>query len=284
MNNLSRHIRSLALVAILIAAFASCRSQKESSVTAVPGGGTTAVTPYETLISSSSPSWTAVRVPFTLRLTSPKEISLGGIATMSRDRSVLLSFRMLGFEVAALQVTGDSLTVIEKMNKQYLTVPVSKALGGFDACVANVQDLLTGRAFLLGADSLSLAMASDFTLARADGGRSWTLSPKRLPRLAAYSFSLSPSGRLEALNIVPDSYPEATVAYPSHAATPCGEMASSAAISAEVKDSPLRAVIDWDWRKARFDSDVDVRPLTVGRGYRPLDVSSLLKMLPSQNK
>lgn len=282
MNRPAGHILALLLALLAAVISTSCHTQKEASSSA-PAAGQETVSPFMALTASCQPGWEAVRVPFSLRLTSPKEMTVGGIATMSRDSSILLSFRMLGFEVAALQVNGDTLTVIEKMNKQYLTVPVANALGGLDACVANIQDILTGRIFLLGTPAVTADMESRFSLKSTDDGRAWILAPKKQPHGARYSFSLTPSGRLEALTVVPDGFQEATAAYSSAADTPAGSMATAIDISAELKGKPLRATIEWDWRKARFDSDVEIKPLSVGRGYRQLDISSLLKKLPAQN-
>lgn len=282
MSNPRSIVSLLSLAIVMALAFSAC-SPKRQTVAPATVPGTETVDPYEALVESCSPGWRQLRVPFTLRLISPKEVSIGGTATMDRDRLVILSLRMLGFEVGALQVTGDTLTVIEKMNRQYLTAPIAKALGGFDANVANIQDLLCGRVFILGADSITADMRRDFDITPdRDNARRLILTPRRQPRGARYAFAINTRSRLEDLTVIPGKHPEATVTYSGHADTPCGTMASSMTIVAEVNGKPVEALIEWDWRRARFDADVEIRPVTIGRGYKPLDIQSLLKKLPAK--
>ena len=69
---------------------------------------------------------------------------------MQRDRSVHLSLRFLGMEVASLMVTRDSIFALYKLERLYFAESISDLLGGFPATVGNVRDLLLGRAFILG--------------------------------------------------------------------------------------------------------------------------------------
>lgn len=57
---------------------------------------------------SEGGSWHDVVLPVKLSLKSPTSFSLGGRATIVRDSVVYMSFRVLGFEAAVLNVTADS--------------------------------------------------------------------------------------------------------------------------------------------------------------------------------
>lgn len=53
-------------------------------------------------------TWHDMTLPVKLSLKSPTSFSMGGRATIVRDSVVYMSFRVLGFEAAVLNVTADS--------------------------------------------------------------------------------------------------------------------------------------------------------------------------------
>lgn len=283
MNKMIRAIL-FAAAALLIAVVPACNTQKKAAATPGSSMAGEATSGYDAMVSSYT-SWQRIRVPFNLRLIAPANFSIGGTATFERGKSIHLSLRMIGMEVAALQVTPDSLIVVEKMNRQYLAVPVAKALGGLDASIDNIQDLLTGRAFILGADSLTLAMKDRFKILYTDPGRPWLLTPAKQPSGVSYSFAVSPEGPLSSLTVEADKGPQINFTYSSPALVPSrGALDASMLISSELKGKDFRLIIDWDFSRARWDADVEPKSLTIGAGYRPLNVDALLKSLPASAK
>ena len=265
---------------LLLAILPACHTQRQTSSPA-PTETTAAVDGYRSMVEAYLP-WQRLRVPFTLKLLAPQKVSIGGTATFERSKGIHKSMKMFGMEVAVLQVDADSLTVVEKMNKQYLTIPVASALGGLDASVDNIQDLLTGRAFILGADSLTTSMARLFTIADPSGATSWLLTPRKQPAEASYSFAISSTGALSALRVDTRSNQQANATYTSIPSIPGhGAFASSMLVTTRVKDKDLQLMIEWDFSRARWDDDVEPKSITIGRGYKQLSIDKLLKNLPA---
>lgn len=277
---MNKFLASAATLLILAGiTLAGCSTQKKAIAT--PGATTTEerAIGYDA-VKASYGNWNRVRVPFTLRLNAPQKASISGTATMERGRLLLLSMRVLGIEMAVVQVTPDSATFVDKMNRRYLSLPVDKALGGFDANLSNIQDLLTGRAFLLGTDSLAATRQSDFNISVIDAGRAWTLTPRRTPKEAAYSFTFNPANELTGLTVTPKGHPEATLGYSDTAGTPEGIFASLLSIDLTVKDKRIDATLEWNWNRARYDNDVDATPVKISGNYKPINPEALIKSLP----
>ncbi|WP_303041674.1 DUF4292 domain-containing protein, partial [Duncaniella muris] len=179
-------LQTLGLLLITLTALlaSSCRSGRNAAGSNTGDysqntGKTLSQSQLKTMLNSLSDSygtWSDVKIPLTLRLKSPKKISIGGTLTMQRDRSVHLSLRFLGMEVASLMVTQDSIFALYKLERLYFAESISDLLGGFPATVGNVQDLLLGRAFILGDTPLA---PSRCTLAGTP--ENWTITPSGTP-------------------------------------------------------------------------------------------------------
>ncbi|MDE5838665.1 MAG: DUF4292 domain-containing protein, partial [Paramuribaculum sp.] len=88
--------------------------------------------------------WSRVRVPVTIRLSSPANMSVGATVTMIRDTSITISAKVIGMEVFVAQATNDSVLIVDKMHRQYLGKNISDALAGLPFNASSVQDVLTG--------------------------------------------------------------------------------------------------------------------------------------------
>lgn len=87
--------------------------------------------------------WTDLYVPVKLELTEPARMSISGRATIVRDRSIYLSLRMIGMEVATVYVDADSIFATEKVHRQMIAVGFDATLGR-KLTVGELQDLLLG--------------------------------------------------------------------------------------------------------------------------------------------
>lgn len=79
------------IAAMICGIFVGCSGHK-AALSLAPEGGT----------------WHDMTLPVKLSLKSPTSFSMGGRATIVRDSVVYMSFRVLGFEAAVLNVTADS--------------------------------------------------------------------------------------------------------------------------------------------------------------------------------
>ena len=71
-------------------------------------------------------NWKDLSIPFKLRLTAPKSMSVSGRATMVRGKSIQLSFRVLGLEVPKVVMRQDSIFAMEKIKNRYVAESMSK--------------------------------------------------------------------------------------------------------------------------------------------------------------
>ncbi len=267
------------ILPIIIAALtlSACHSPKSSA----PEADWQRLRGFEAIEASYS-DWQRLRVPVTINLISPKQMSISGVATMVRDSSVNISLRMLGFEVGVIDINPDSITAAIKVNRQYASFPIGNFTDRFGFTAANVQDLLTGRVFLLGANNLTPAMSSDFKAVTPEDGAKgqWILMPVRQPMQARYAFSINPDNALSALSVTPDGAKPLSIPYTGSASTPAGVFASGATIAFSARNTTVTASLQWSWDRAVFDSEVSPKPFVLDPGYSRLDLTRLVNQLP----
>jgi hypothetical protein len=129
----SIRIAALSAVALLILTLSSCHATKSAET---KSGGDTAV-------AEQTSKWSDVYIPVKVELTEPSRMSISGRATMVRDRSVYLSLRMLGMEVATVYIDADSIFATEKLHKQMLAVGYEATVGN-RLTIGQLQDVLLG--------------------------------------------------------------------------------------------------------------------------------------------
>lgn len=276
---MGRVLRLCTLTILVSLALVGCRSQRDTVREVSQAAESQA--DYDAMVAACR-QWQRIRVPFTLKILAPQKASIGGTATFDRGNSIYMSLRMLGMEVAVVDINSDSLCIAEKMNRQYLSVPVASALGGLDASIDNIQDLLTGRAFILGADSLTLALRDRFKISATAPGEPWLLTPRKQPSGAKYSFAVNPAGSLAIMTVDTSGGQRANATFGSPVITDtCGPFASSVLVTTKLKDKDLELIIEWDFGRAKFDNEVELKNLKIGSNYRRLDPQALLKNLPA---
>lgn len=151
MTNLSQssHITSLSFkiiaVCVLMLTLWSCGSSRKT----VPGADT--YEPEE----SAAPQWTDMSVPVTVNITKPQQLKVSGTLTMERGKMIHLSLRFLGMEVGAAYASGDSIYAFSKLQRIYVDESISRALGGYNLSLSDMQDLLIGQS-----DALSVKLPS----------------------------------------------------------------------------------------------------------------------------
>lgn len=126
-------------------------------------------------------------------------------AYMVRSRSIIMSLSapLLG-EVGRVEVTPDSMLVVNKRAKLYARENVASHLSDFGATLADAQDLLLGRVFVLGSGTLSPGNASLLEISEGPDGN-FILTPRHQDERAEYGFTVSPAGRmLMAAAFTPD--------------------------------------------------------------------------------
>lgn len=285
-----RFVSSFAAL-ILLAALYSCGSKKQ--VAASSSASASSYTSSSSFSASSSsdaaivanysPSWDRLQLPITLRLRQPKSISLSGTAIFDRGRSLTISLRfpIIG-EVAAVQLTADSVIAIDKVSKNFVAEPLSGVLAGYPVTVADIQDLLLGRPFLIGSSDPISKTISKFDLEPSSTGRSaWLMIPKSHPDAIEYGFSLDDMFRLVAMVVKAGSREPVAVTYSSPVSTSSGIFASTLSFSAVLGKTSIDFSVESSFGKAKWNSDVQLRELSVPKNYSRLSSASLMKVLTS---
>lgn len=89
-------------------------------------------------------SWHDVYMPVKVKLNSPMSMSLSGRATIVRDSLVNISMRVLGMEVAVVNMTSDSLIMVDKYHKYLFAESLGKIMGSHKLSLGDIQDIMLG--------------------------------------------------------------------------------------------------------------------------------------------
>ncbi|MBD5300320.1 MAG: DUF4292 domain-containing protein [Bacteroides sp.] len=270
-----------ALVMVLSILVSGCHSSR-SGITSGgdyrtdPGAALTKseLTDLFNALEGSYGSWETVKMPVTLNLNSPKSVSIGGTLTMERERSVNISFRFFGMEVASLMVTQDSVFATYKLDRIYFAESIRDLMGGFPATVGNLQDLLLGRPFVLGESAPSLSRC------RLSGnGTTWTITPDFAPMGMGYDFTVdTPTGNVELLTVNLPSRNPIIADYSDFALSSTGPMAGSTSISTRTSAARFEGEIVLNPKKAEWDKG-SAKSWSVPKGYTRVRADEIIKKL-----
>lgn len=249
-----------------------CKSHKSAV------GSTSSVSRNFEGIVERNPSWEALQLPFTLRLSGAQNISVGGVATFQRDRSVNLSMRFMGLEVAVADISDTAIVVCDKYNKRYLDVDIASLIGQLPLNISNLEDLLLGRVFLPGANSLSVTDSRNFQISK---GNPITLKPKADLNYGECVFNIAPETMtVSSLDITPHGRDVVRITCSDFTEAPVGSkgmMASLVAVPLMLKDRPLNVSLEWNFAKAKWNDEVRPKPFSIPANYTKMDFQSLLK-------
>lgn len=222
--------------------------------------------------------WHDVVMPIDLSLHQPKALSVSGRATMVKEESIYISIRVFGFEAANLYLTPDSIYASYKLNKIYIAENTKQLLADYPITIGNIQDLLLGRAFMLGNGTLSANMKKKLTLSSKTD--SWVVTPEQNLKNVIYSFIFDLNSNALAMTKVDieGKKPVECKYMNPPVNTVAGYVSKGINISTILKDNPIDAEILWNLNSAKWNSGATAKWKTP-KGYKRLSVSDLLKAL-----
>lgn len=277
--------RSFGLLLITLSALltVSCRSGRSATGSGdsyEPSGSSLSQSALKTRLTTLSDSygdWTDLKAPLTLRLKSPKKLSISGTLTMKRGENIHLSLRFLGIEMASMMVTQDSIFALYKLEKLYFAESLTDLLGGFPATVENVQDLLLGRAFILGDTPLSASRC------KLEGDRfNWTITPEGSPKGMSYTFTVDTgTDRLESLTVTPGSRKPMTAEYSDFSKGPFGPFAATTLLTASGASTTLSAELDINANRSEWNTGA-AKTWTAPKGYTRVTAAQIMKIASSR--
>lgn len=291
-RNILRWVMALITMILALIGTVGCRSGKDvaangDNATTVIGDATNpgaTKTPqsldsrYNALVSTWKP-WNDMEVGAKLNVTSPVKLNGAGKIYMRRGQWISVSVRMLGFEVANLWLDNDSIVVVDKFHKKYLSEPTSKLIGGADVTIENIQDLLLGRAFLAGGGMATADSRQQFNFSEVENG--WYIIPRQQPKEYTYGFLASlTANALRGAAVDVDNFGAVTAEYSDYfESRNCGWFAQTVSV-ANTRGKKIAATLRLDLNGARFNTGV-AKQCNLPKGYERIPASSLASLLKS---
>ena len=264
-----------------VVAMSSCRSSKSATTTSsTTSSSNVNIEEIHSNIMLSSKldsvgalyhSWNDVELPVDLELISPNEFSVSGRATMVKDKSIYISIRVFGFEAANIYINNDSIHATYKMGKIYIADDVRKLLKGYPVNVGDLQNILLGRAFILGDDTIKSANG----ISVLSKGATWEVTPKCEIDGVKYYFTFnSIDDSLKLLTVLVKGANPVLCNYNNIADSEIGKVAEELTISANLKQQ-LKASLKWNLKKAKWNTGATPK-WKAPKGYKRVNVEDLL--------
>lgn len=227
--------------------------------------------------------WQAVSMPVKLSLLAPVNGSLSGRATLIRDKQIYISLRMLGIEVAYLYADSDSIYAVDKFHRYYFADETKSLSLRYGVTLANIQDLLTGRPFLLGGSSISKDNIERFEPHDVVYGQQTAtlLEPHNpTPLKSMYVATTADDGLPTTLSYaveVTDSC-DLICHYGTPVRTPYGSIPSEATVSLTTPNISPSIRITWSVKQARWNEKASAINFNPPKGYTRIAAEQLLSI------
>lgn len=191
---------------------------------------------------------------------------------MEKDSSIFISLRapLMG-EVGRAEIADSTLRIVNKMSKTYIEEPISKALDYYPGGVADLQNLLLGRAVIAGYGLLSPELGEIVELYAEEDG-SQTLIAADVARLEEfnYGYSITPDFLIQALMVLPVNKPDVavTLAYTYY------EKGYDMEFVYQSEKRNYRATLELD--EPQYEGG-EMTPIKINDRYRRLDFGDFMK-------
>ncbi len=289
MKHLTRLLIIPSIVAVMAIAMAGCSSHKNNTKS-TPAATDTVIdttTQFNNLaesyifgLSSTYAGWQYMSVPVDLEFTSPNKLKVSGRLYMVRDKSIYLSLRVLGMEVATLYITNEMIYATEKLHKYYVAESVADLLAGCDVTVGDLQNLLLGRAFVAGRGLLNKDMTPDVKVTTDADGTDWTLTPPAIGNIT-YQFDIEPNPQhVHSVSFVNDGVHRVKCLYSQPTRTKGGMMANSLTIKAFTGGTRLQVNANLNLKDVKW-RESDINQWKMPKGYKQLSRKELMNMFTS---
>lgn len=272
-----KHALAILACALLLAA---CSTQRRAPRTpdteAAPAGSPAA---QFAALAGSYGLWHDVQMPVRATLRSPFSLSASGRMTLVRDSLVHISMRVLGMEVGVMQLTRDSVFVVDKFHRFLIAESMGRLTAGTGLTLADVQSALLGRAFVPGRGAATTAMSGLLRLSATPQGL--RIAPAEPPQ--GYTWLMNAAtlddGRtvLTDLTVSVEGREPATAAFtPAARLSPAGAVAEAVDVQAHVAGRTIDARLSYSPAEARWNTGA-APALPSLRGYTRVSPAKLLK-------
>lgn len=271
-------------ILLTVTVLASC--SKKGAATIIDDTSTVSLNANEGIIKDLSPyfqaDWQYFKSGGNVDIVAGKKsMSSSMQMKMIRGKSIYISIRpFLGIEAAKLVVKGDSILLVDKLNKRYILEKASILTNGIPVTVDILQDIFLGRAFELGKGSLTQDIKDDFT-ARVENNKV-ILTPKQQFNGFDYGFVYDGLSNIVSLNVTPTKLGASTysVAYSGIQGSVAGKVATKASVSTKVGGNALNLNLEYKdikWNEA-FTIDTNAP-----KNYKRIEGKDILQLLSGGN-
>lgn len=225
--------------------------------------------------------WSTLETSGSVTISAGKSFSSSMRLKMERGKSISISLRpLLGIEVARIHIEGEDIVIIDRIHKLYVKEKVSLLTSGVPVDVSTVQDLLLGRAHILGEGTLSMGMEEDVKITEKDG--SIELSPVKTYQGINYTYTFDSLNQIASLDVYPENAASIyNVAYSDVTTTIAGKIATTTNVSTTISN---RAVaLDLELSNLKWNGTID-NTFEIPSSYSQAEAESVLKALGATTK
>ncbi|MBQ7690977.1 MAG: DUF4292 domain-containing protein [Muribaculaceae bacterium] len=269
--------KSIALLALAVWLLVGCGSHKAAVATSGRQQATEAPAALDMsrnldAIAAATGAWTTLKAGGNLSISGGTSFSSAMQVRMVRDEALYISLRpLLGIEAGRLIIRGDSLYVINKLQKQYLAEKVSVLTAGIPATVGMMQDMFLGRPFVIGEGSLNGTRKQLVAVSPQQDG--CTIAPLAQPRDFSYDFACNSKNQVVALDVkLAQGGTAYSVAYDDIRRTLAGNIAHALRFATDVKGKPFTIKVDYG--TITWNQEVDTS-FSIPDGYRRIDARAI---------
>ena len=228
---------------------------------------------------SRADGWQTLRLPVSVSLSAPASLSASATLEMVNGRTIDLSVKLLGFEVASGHIESDTVTVIVKPARSYVRESISHMLGGAAVSVADLQAMLLGA--VVDPTPLVARGVQVTAAAEPDGTRFLALMTADMNLGLGFRF---PAGRdlLDLMTVASAKGFQGEIDFADYTAVKGGnglEMPGLISFNGEqmARGRKVAGQIKANVGRAKLNDRINSKPVNIPADYRKVDLSSLLK-------
>lgn len=270
-----RRLRAVLFAGLLALIAVSCRTSKVATESEGEASDRLSLNERFENVVSSQGEWTRIQAPVKVSLLKPEKFSLSGRVYMVRGENIHFSMRFIGLEVAVIDVTRDSVFVIDKYHRKYLAEPIGALLAGAEVSISDIQDILLGRAFINGDGALSKGALKNVILKK--DGDSWSITPKKKIHGVEYSFIYNVADDVMNRLIVTAGKRKVEAKYDSPIETSSGRFMQTLGIETAAGSKPIAVKIATTMKSAKWTFKDNVLTHDT-EGYERIGVKQILKL------
>ena len=272
-------IKSLLCLSILALLVAACQSTKQVASSTKAEEAQSAAIAKLNMENRFMPECFSSKIHIEITGQGDK-ITANGTLKIKQGQLMQLSITpLLGIEIARIEITPDTLLVIDRFNKQYVQVPL-KGLGlsgNTEAAYTTLESLFLNNLFLPGKDKrVSLTDIRQLFLQKEGEGITATPKKKREGE-TSYTFHITPKGELTATCIhAPQKY-DLTWEYSDFLSTANGRCPTNMQVTLQSNAIKAQAQISYSRISTK---GFDIKQSSISKKYKQLDINGLLKIIP----